>query len=139
VTGTGGELGRAFHYALLARNRRSPDLRQLRQAWRPEERVPDARRAAVAAAADEAVRGALAVPGVSGWRALDVVYATMRMRWWARAGIRATGGALAALFLAPAAASALARCRSTTGWPTGSTAGRARPRGGTAGDGRVPA
>jgi Asparagine synthase len=107
VTGTGGELGRAYHYALVARNRRSPSLRQLRAAWRPEHGLPEPARSHVASVADGAVRAALGVQGVSGWRALDLVYWSLRMRWWVRSGIRATGGTLVPLFLDPRVASAL--------------------------------
>jgi hypothetical protein len=111
VTGAGGELGRAFHYAYLARNRREPAVEELRALWRPQAGLEGlADRAAVervAGAAASAIDRA-AASGVTGWRILDVVYAEQRMRRWARSGIAPTAGAAwLAPFLAPRVAAAL--------------------------------
>lgn len=107
-TGMGGELGRAFHYAYLARSRREPTIAQVRRVWRPERGLPPGvPREGVAAAADAAVREAAALDGVAGWRILDVVYADLRMRLWGRARIRATAGTFVPVFLHPDVAAAL--------------------------------
>lgn len=111
LTGAGGELGRAFHYAYLARNFRHPSLTQLAGVWRPQARLdprvaPEARDA-VATAARHALEQAAAT-GVSGWRTLDVVYAQQRMRRWGRSGIAPTSGAAyGPVFLEPQLAAAL--------------------------------
>lgn len=111
VTGIGGELGRAFHYAYLARNWSDPTVAQLRKVWRPEKHLPAAMprsaRDAVQSAADAALAAAADLPDVRGWRILDIIYSELRMRWWTRVGIRPTAGSLVPLFLAPRVAAAL--------------------------------
>ena len=111
LTGAGGELGRAFHYAYTARNFRRPSLADLASVWRPQARLDSSiaapARDAVAAAASEALERAAAT-GVTGWRTLDVVYAQQRMRRWGRTGIAPTSGvAYAPVFLDPQVAAAL--------------------------------
>lgn len=111
LTGAGGELGRAFHYAYTARNFRRPSVADLATVWRPQARLGPSiaapARTAVAAAASEALERAAAT-GVTGWRTLDVVYAQQRMRRWGRAGIAPTSGsAYAPVFLDPQLAAAL--------------------------------
>ena len=111
VSGMGGELGRAFYYRQLARLRAEPTAGQLRRLWRPERLLPDGvadeARMAVAQAADAAVTAAVALPGVTGWRALDVVYAELQMRYWGRARIRPSSGIFVPVFLTPQVAAAL--------------------------------
>jgi hypothetical protein len=107
-SGMGGELGRAFHYAYLARSRPNPNPQQVRQAWRPERRLPDGvPDEGVRQAAQRAVGDAAEIRGIDGWRILDVVYARLRMRVWGRGGIRATPGTLVPVFLEPEVAAAL--------------------------------
>ncbi len=111
VTGAGGELGRAFHYALIARNRADPGPSHLRRAWEPHRNLDPT----IAAAARDRVRdeatAAIAraeAAGVDGWRVLDVVYAEQRMRRWTRSRIPPTAGAaLTPAFLDPDVAAAL--------------------------------
>jgi hypothetical protein len=111
VTGMGGELARAFHYRLTARNHRAPTLAQLAAVWRPQAHLPARTDPAVATAVADGAAAALAAAqasaGVTGWRTLDVVYAQGRMRRWARSQIRFTGGVVVPAFLEPRLAAAL--------------------------------
>jgi hypothetical protein len=111
ITGAGGELGRAFHYAFVAQNRRDPAIRHLESLWQPhatlDQTVEPAAREHVRDVARAALQRA-AVTGATGWRLLDVVYAQQRMRRWGRSGIAPTSdAAYLPAFLEPEVARAL--------------------------------
>jgi hypothetical protein len=96
VTGAGGELGRAFHYAYVAQNRRQPTTRHLEALWQPHVTLDDTIDPAAREHVRDAARTALgraAQTDVTGWRLLDVVYAQQRMRRWGRSGIAPTSDA----------------------------------------------
>jgi hypothetical protein len=87
VIGAGGETGRAWYYRWQARNYRNPGANQLRRVlrhlhWRIEGATLEAHERL-----DSAISAWLGPPqeaGHSGWRILDVVYETERLRRWGR-------------------------------------------------------
>jgi hypothetical protein len=93
VTGGGGETARAWYYRWQARNYANPSPRQLRRVlahvhWRIDGAAPDAHDRLDAAIAGW-VESARAT-GHTGWRTLDVVYESERLRRWGRARLPRT-------------------------------------------------
>lgn len=100
LTGSGGEIGRAYHYASSVRERRWPLPRHLARMVAPEHAEVQGRvRAELERVADET--------GRSGWDLLDVFYAEHRMGRWGRARVGAADASFVGGFLSPPVSAAL--------------------------------
>jgi hypothetical protein len=104
LTGGGGEVARAWYYRWQALNYRNPAPRQLHRTlahlhWRIDAAIPEAHRRL-----DDAISGwieAAQAAGHSGWRTLDVIYESERLRRWGRARLPRVGASVAYAFSSP--------------------------------------
>ncbi|HEX8204749.1 MAG TPA: asparagine synthase-related protein [Solirubrobacteraceae bacterium] len=110
VHGGGGEVGRAYYYAGIARSHGTPGPRQLRRLFALDRQLPDAPPAVAALLRERSavwLRAAEAA-GVDGWRVLDVVAAEQKLRQVNRGYLIPGRAGLIAVFATPALQSALA-------------------------------
>ena len=104
VTGGGGETARAWYYRWQARNHADPGPEQLRHVlahlhWRIGAASPDAHERL-----DQAIAAwieAAQATGHSGWRTLDVVYESERLRRWGRTRLPLTQAPVVYAFSSP--------------------------------------
>ena len=110
VYGSGGEIGRAFHYGReLARAFPTPSEPDLRRVFDGRARLHGAHREALGHLRNSerewiAAAGAL---GATGWRCLDVVYAEQRVHRWGRSQLPRLEGFTVPAFVHPEIARAL--------------------------------
>jgi hypothetical protein len=104
LTGSGGELARAFFYKLNGRAWPRPTTAQVAGLWRPEWMLPagsdDAAHEAVRSAARRML-GAAEAAGLEGWRLLDAVHGDELLRHWGRSRLPPAQAELSGAFLAP--------------------------------------
>lgn len=110
VTGAGGETGRAWYYRWQAQNYRSPGQNQLRRVLRHLHWRIDGAAAEAHELLDRAISAWLEPPqeaGHAGWRTLDVVYETERLRRWGRTRLPRVSSPVVYAFSTPALTRAL--------------------------------
>jgi hypothetical protein len=104
LTGGGGEVARAWYYRWQALNYRHPTPKQLHRTlahlhWRIDAAAPEAHQRV-----DDAISAwieAAQATGHSGWRTLDVVYESERLRRWGRARLPRVPAPVAYAFSSP--------------------------------------